>query len=143
MVYLDASALVSLFLADANSDVVGDFISGFPDAIAVGDFASAEFASAASRRVRTGEITADQALRVLSVHDAWVKDQATRIPVEGADVRLAAAFVRRFELGLRAPDALHLAVCRRLGASILAFDRQQAGAARALGIATADATVAE
>ncbi len=108
----------------------------------MGDFASAEFASAASRRVRTGEITEAQALRVLSVHDARVKDQATEVPVEAADVRLTAAFVRRFDLGLRAPDALHLAVCQRLGACIRTFDRQQASAARALGITTADASVA-
>jgi predicted nucleic acid-binding protein len=43
--------------------------------------------------------------------------------------------VRRFALGLRTPDALHLAICRRLDLPLLTFDRRQAAAAAALGIA--------
>ena len=41
----------------------------------------------------------------------------------------------RFELALRAPDALHLAMVRRLDASLITLDRRLAAAARDLDIA--------
>ena len=51
-----------------------------------------------------------------------------------SDLRLANHFVRRFELMLRAPDALHAAVCQRMGASLVTLDRRLADAARELSI---------
>ncbi len=53
---------------------------------------------------------------------------------ESADMRVASTFVRRFELGLRAPDALHVAVCHRLGLPLFTFDERQAAAAERLGV---------
>ena len=44
-------------------------------------------------------------------------------------------YVRRFDLALRAPDALHLAVARRLDATLVTLDRRLTAAARELGIA--------
>jgi len=40
-----------------------------------------------------------------------------------------------FELRLRAPDALHLAIARRLDVSLVTLDRRMAAAAGELGIA--------
>jgi hypothetical protein len=59
------------------------------------------------------------------------------LPVEirAADARLAYIYVRRFALGLRAADALHLAIARRLEADLITLDRCLATAARELGIA--------
>jgi hypothetical protein len=55
--------------------------------------------------------------------------------IHPADVRLAVTYVRRFELALRAPDALHLAIARRLDATIVTLDRRLSAAAVELGIA--------
>jgi hypothetical protein len=55
--------------------------------------------------------------------------------MHAADARLAYAYVRRFELRLRAPDALHLAIARHLDVSLVTLDRRMAAAARELGIA--------
>ena len=55
--------------------------------------------------------------------------------IHAADVRLADAYVRRFDLGLRTPDALHLAIAHRLDATLLTLDRRLATAARELGVA--------
>ena len=62
---------------------------------------------------------------------------ATSLPVDIAatDARLAYIYVRRFDLGLRAPDALHLAIARRLDATLVTLDRRLAAAAGELGIA--------
>ena len=46
----------------------------------------------------------------------------------------ADAYVRRFDLALRAPDALHLAVVQRLDLSLITLDRRLATAARELGV---------
>jgi hypothetical protein len=50
------------------------------------------------------------------------------------DCRLANIFVRRFDLRLRVPDALHAAICRRLGMRLVTLDRRLAAAAWTLEI---------
>ena len=54
--------------------------------------------------------------------------------IHGVDVRLAYAYVRRFDLALRAPDALHIAIDRRLDVSLATVDRRLAAAAGELGV---------
>jgi hypothetical protein len=48
---------------------------------------------------------------------------------------LAGVFVRRFDLALRVPDALHLAIARRLDVALVTLDRRLATAAGELGVA--------
>jgi uncharacterized protein len=60
--------------------------------------------------------------------------------IHAVDVRLAAAYVRRFDLALRAPDALHLAVAERLDVPLVTLDRRLATAARELGVGVEDPT---
>ena len=79
-------------------------------------------------------ITTAQGGRLLNVHDGWVAVNAEPIEVESADMRVASTFARRFELSLRAPDTLHVAVCRRLGLPLFTFDERQAAAAERLGV---------
>ena len=55
--------------------------------------------------------------------------------MHAAGARLAYAYVRRFDLRLRALDALHLAIARRVDATLITLDRRLASAARELGIA--------
>jgi predicted nucleic acid-binding protein len=57
------------------------------------------------------------------------------IDIASSDARLAYIYARRFNLGLRAPDALHLAMARRLDATFVTLDRRLATAARELGVA--------
>lgn len=134
MIYLDASALASLFMPDRHSMAIRSLLRSDLAAIGVSDFASAEFASAVARRVRMGELTTVQGSRLLNVYDGWIAATAELLEVEPADVRVASTFVRRFELGLRAPDALHVAVCQRLELPLLTFDERQAKAAERLGV---------
>jgi predicted nucleic acid-binding protein len=60
--------------------------------------------------------------------------------MHAADARLVYVYVRRFDLGLRAPDALHLAITRRLDATLVTLDRRLAAAANQLGVAVAELT---
>ena len=50
---------------------------------------------------------------------------------------MAARFADQYALGLRAGDALHLAICADRGAIICTLDRRLAEAALALGVETA------
>ena len=44
-------------------------------------------------------------------------------------------FASRLPLALRAPDALHLAIARRLDVALVTLDRRMAAAAKELGVA--------
>jgi hypothetical protein len=132
---LDASVLVSLFATDAHTGPARAIIVRSPgNALVVSDFAAAELASAVARRVRMRDLTEGEARAVLAAFDAWVGAICDRVPISPDDVAQADATVRRLDLSLRAPDAIHLAVADRLGATIATFDRGLAAAADALGI---------
>lgn len=134
MIYLDASALVSLFMADIRTAAIRALLRAEQPVVGVSDFASAEFASAVARRVRMDGLTAAQGGRLPNVHDGWIAANAQPIDVEPADIRVDSTFVRRFELGLRVLDALHIAVYHRVGLPLLTFDERQAMAAERLGV---------
>jgi predicted nucleic acid-binding protein len=103
----------------------------------VSDFAAAEFASAVAHRVRSGDITADEARRGFSDFDAWTL-QATRWEeTVAADIRAAAAFLRWVDLSLRTGDAINIAIAQRMRALLVTFDQKMAATARMLGVPAA------
>jgi predicted nucleic acid-binding protein len=58
------------------------------------------------------------------------------LAVSGGHFRTAAKFVDQHSLGLRAGDALHLAIASEQGARAHTLDRRLAGAGPALGVPT-------
>jgi uncharacterized protein len=100
----------------------------------ISDFAAAEVASALSRLVRMAVLTAADASARLADFDAWRAAMSLPVDLGASDARLAYIYVRRFDLGLRAPDALHLAIARRLDATLVTLDRRLAAAATELGV---------
>ncbi|GAA0638710.1 PIN domain-containing protein [Brevundimonas lenta] len=135
IVYLDTSILVSILLEEPSSAPVIETLARRSDAaLVVSDLAAAEVSSAVSLRVRRGEDTAAVASARLESFDRWRDDLSRSVEVLPDDIRSADQIVRMFDLGLRAPDATHAAVARRLGASLFTLDRQLARAAVALDI---------
>lgn len=132
-IYLDASLVMPTLVEEAASAAVKAYLKTRAERV-ISDFAAAEVASALSRLVRTSLLTAAEAAARLSDFEAW--RAATSLPVEvhPADVRLAYAYVRRFELMLRAPDALHLAIARRIDATLATLDGRLARAGEELGV---------
>ena len=133
--YLDTNILVALLTPEPLSDRVDDFIRDHPRSLIVSDFAAAEFASAIARRVRTREIALAEAHGDLIDFDLWITRFATRIDLSSADVAAATTYLRRLDLALVTPDALHIALARRAEATLVTFDRGMAAAARAVGMA--------
>jgi uncharacterized protein len=101
----------------------------------ISDFAAAEVASALSRLTWMGLLDRTDAAARLGDFEVWRAAASSPVDVHAPDVRLAYAYVRRFDLMLRAPDALHIAIARRLDLTLVTLDRRLANAAEALGIA--------
>jgi predicted nucleic acid-binding protein len=135
--YLDASLLVALLTIEPFSERADGFVRDHPIDLVVSDFAAAEFASAIARRVRMREVTLDQARMDLTDFDRWAARSAEPLEITAADVVLASAFLRRLDLVLRTPDAIHIAMAQRIAATLVTFDRQMIASARALGMAVA------
>ena len=134
--YLDASFMLPILVKDPTSAVVDSFMSTAQEKPWVSDFAAAEVASALSRLVRIGRLQAADGTACLFDFDVWRGTMTLSAEIHAVDVRLADAYVRRFDLGLRTPDALHLAIARRLDATLVTLDRRLATAARELGVAS-------
>ena len=132
--YLDASAIIPTLVEEASSAALTDFLASADEPLVVGDLAAAEVASAVSRLVRMGLIETKVANGVLGAFDAWRESVTIGADITTADFRQAGLFVRRFDLGLRAPDALHAALCRRRDDSLVTLDKRLVVAARALGV---------
>ena len=136
--YLDASVLLPTLIDEPASAAVDAYILMGEQELLVGDFAAAEVASALSRLVRMGSLTLFDASARLADFDVWRAAMCAPVDLHASDLRLANAYVRRFDLMLRAPDALHVAVARRLDATLVTLDRRLAVAARELGVVVDD-----
>jgi predicted nucleic acid-binding protein len=136
---MDASILVPLFLNDPFSQRAEDFLTLRKPLAIVSDSAAAEFSSVLNRRVRTKESTEAEARSALQAFDRWIGNTAQFTECEPADLRQANRFLRRLDLPLRTPDAIHIATAQRTGAELATFDLQMVASARALGVAVAPA----
>jgi predicted nucleic acid-binding protein len=136
--YPDASVLLPTLIAEPTTEAVYDCLGADGRELLISDFAAAEVASALSRLVRMALLTDADASARLADFDAWRAAMSSPVDTAVSDTRLAYIFVRRFDLGLRAPDALHLAIARRLDATLVTLDRRLATAARELGVAVED-----
>ena len=134
MIYLDASVVVSFFVPDDFSTRSNAFLRGTLGPVVLADFAAAEFVSAVSRHRRIGDLNLPAARQAIANFDRWRPVGTVAAEIDPTDVRVADAFLRRLDLTLRAPDAIHLAIAQRVGAALATFDDGMADCARALGI---------
>ena len=132
--YLDASLLVALFVIDPASARAEAYLSTHPAIIVVSDFGSAEYASAIARRVRIGDLSREEGQLALSHFDIWAARSALRQEITAADIGTAERILRRLDINLRTPDAIHIAIAERVDATLVTFDLGMAAGARALGV---------
>jgi predicted nucleic acid-binding protein len=135
MVYLDTSALVPLFVRESTSDRVQSALSSLATREpAVSDWVLLEFNSAIAARVRSGSLGPQEGREAIRKCEDLADASFVVCTIASEDIAAARLFVQDFPSGLRAADALHLAVAGRLSASLLTLDRVQARAARRLGL---------
>ena len=133
--YLDASVLIPILVQEPATAAVKAYVISAEEPLLVSEFAAAEVASALSRLVRMRLLDDGDAAARVSDFEIWRAAVTQPVELHPIDARLAYAYVRRFDLRLRAPDALHLAISRRTGARLVTFDRRLAEAGRALSVA--------
>ena len=137
MIYLDTSALVPLFVREPKSEAVVSWISSSQAPLAVSEWSLVEFASATSIKVRTGQISAHIAAQACAHLEAFAREHCLVAVPSRAAFRLAAELARKPTPGLRAGDALHLAIALTLKASaLLCLDDAMIAVARSLGLHT-------
>ena len=134
---MDASVLVPRLVEEPDTAVVEAYLDGRSEQLSISDFAAAEVASALSRLVRMRLLATAEALSALNDFEIWRAARGSPADVHASDARLAYVYVQRFDLMLRTPDALHLAISRRMDATLVTLDGRLANAARELGIAVA------
>lgn len=132
--YLDVNVIIPLFVADAHNRRAEQALLNLNDDLFVSDLSVAEFSAVIARQVRTGDLHADEAGTAFETFDRWCAEYTRRIAIATVDLAAATALLRRFELSLRTPDALHLALVRRIGCKLLTFDNLLVRAARTIEV---------
>jgi predicted nucleic acid-binding protein len=128
--YLDTSVVVALLLTDVHSSRAEAWLVRTKPIVMVSDFCAVEFAAVISRRVRTSGLSAKHAGLALQRLDDWLSQPVHLVRGTPEQMGLAGQIVRDFTTKLSAPDAIHLAIARDLGATLVTFDERLAQAAR-------------
>lgn len=135
--YLDTSLIVAALTKEAETVRVQKWLHGqTTTALAVSDWVVTEFSSALALKIRTRQMTADHRADALATFARLVEESFVLLPISGLQFNLAARFADNYALGLRAGDALHLAICADHGTTLCTLDRTLGEAGRALGVKT-------
>ena len=135
MQYADTCLLVSLFLRDSGTDAALTWLDESSNQpIMASHWSLTEFSSAAAMRVRKGDISARLHKEVLTRFRRFAQARLTLEPLQPGDFERAAAMTDIYASGLRAADALHLALCVRLSSTLCSADRIMIIAAEACGV---------
>jgi uncharacterized protein len=125
MLYLDTSLLVAALTNEPETLRMQRWLGEQQaDELAISDWVVTEFSAALSIKLRTGQIEADDRGQVLAIFARLVTDSFTVLPVSRFYFQTAARFAEQFSLGLRAGDALHLAICGDHAATRCTLDQR-------------------
>lgn len=136
MLYFDTSFLVPLILPEATSDKVTTFIRKLPaEQLTLSHWTRVEFSSFLAREVRMGGLHAQTAAQADDRFEGMVDESFTVLLPNADDFSLAKEYLGKHESGLRAGDALHLAVARNHRATaIYSLDKTLLKAGKTLGL---------
>lgn len=130
MIYLDTSVLGALFFREPTApDILARLETLDKGDLCISAWNLAEVASVGAIKERTGSIDAAGRAAGRAACNRFVSDSLMLAEVESGDFRVAAVLLDTPVVALRAGDALHLAIARRLRASLATLDRRQAIAA--------------
>ncbi|MGH8541358.1 MAG: type II toxin-antitoxin system VapC family toxin [Stenotrophobium sp.] len=134
MLYLDTSVLVPLFVQEPESAAVRAWFEvNAAKTLVISDWTLTEFASAMGIKVREKELKPDQARTACALMDKLATGSFKVLTPARGDYSKAAERLGQHALGLRAGDALHLAIAENEGvACFYTLDRRLIEAGRKL-----------
>jgi predicted nucleic acid-binding protein len=134
MLYLDTSFVAPLVIAEDTSNAVEAFVLKLkPGELATSLWTQVELASLVSRKVRMGELSTAEAEAVRREFERMLGESFELLVPSAADFAAAAKYLEVPKTGLRAGDALHLAIAANHRArKILTLDAGFIGAGKQL-----------
>lgn len=135
MLYVDTSVLVAAMTNDSRTAEMQEWLAG-QDAgqLTVSDWVMTEFSAALSVKLRTGQLEPAHRADAMAVFAELVEASFEVLPVSSLDFQTAGRFADQYTTGLRAGDALHLAIAYNHGARVRTLDRALVTAASALSV---------
>lgn len=136
MLYFDTSFIAPLYIPEPTSEQVRQLTYTLSQQyIAISEWTCVEFTSMVARRVRMQQLGENAAQTLLTAFERISHTQYVILTPSQADYSLANLFLRNFGTGLRAGDALHLAIAKNNGAShIYSLDQGLVRAAAMLNL---------
>ena len=135
MLYVDTSVLVPALTNEPRTREIQDWLAAVPTGqLCVSDWVMTEFSAALSVKLRTAQLEAVHRADALAVFAELIDASFEVLPVSSLDFRTAGRFADQYTTGLRAGDALHLAVAYNHGARVRSLDQSLVKAAHALGV---------
>ena len=120
MVYLDTSAAFPLFVPAADRERIACRLEDTAQPLIAAAWTVTEFSSAMALNQRQGKIAEQQAALIWHEFQAFCERGLRIIAVMQDDFAVGAQVVRVYRSGLRAGDALHLAIAQRLAVTSMA-----------------------
>jgi len=134
LIYLDTSALGAIYFPERASHAVERLILA-EHLCAISELTAVEMYSGISRRLRTRELSRQEADVISDSFRADLSGETFKsVQVGSAHYRYARGLIARFDTPLRALDALHLAITADEGFELATLDAALAESARRLGV---------
>jgi uncharacterized protein len=136
VLYFDTSFLAPLVLPESTSDKIAAFVRRLPvEELTVSHWTRVEFSSLIARDVRMSVLDAAAGARADARFEAMVDASFAVLLPNADDFGLAKRYLGKFNTGLRAGDALHLAIAgNRQAAAIYSLDKGLLMAGRLLDL---------
>jgi predicted nucleic acid-binding protein len=136
MRYFDTSFLAPLVRVERTSSRIARFMAGMPTGeLAISRLTEVEVSSLLAREVRMRALRAEEAREADAFFDEIVRESFFVLLPGPDDYALARRYLRAYEIGLRAGDALHLAIAGNHQAeAIYTLDNAMIKAGEILGL---------
>lgn len=132
MLYVDTSVLVAAWTVETRTDDVQQWLAERrSEEIAVSSWTITEFSSAIALKARSGQIDPDDCGKALALFKELCSTTFECLPISRGHFIEAARMIDQVNIGLRAGDALHLAVAVGNDVTLVTLDK---GLAKACGV---------